>query len=72
LIRGKGSHKEGHPLATEDNDEQHVLIIGTPEEKVAAARDLICRVLTADEETRNLIRHEQLKAANQMSREIYK
>ena len=58
LIRGKGSHKEGHPLATEDTDEQHVLIIGTPEDKVATARDLICRVLTADEETRNLIRHE--------------
>lgn len=49
-----------------------MLIVGTPEEKVAAARDLVCRVLTADEETRNLIRHEQLKAANQMSRDIYK
>ena len=72
IIRGKGSHKEGHPLANEDQDEQHVLIIGTPEEKVSAAKDLVCRVLTADEETRNLIRHEQLKAANQMSREIYK
>ena len=32
LIRGKGSHKDGHPLANDDIDEQHVLIIGDGEE----------------------------------------
>ena len=36
-----------------------------------AARDLIYRVLTADEDTRNAIRSEQLKAANEMSRDFY-
>ena len=71
LIRGKGSHKEGHPLATDDNDDQHILIIGSSQEKLVAARDLITRLLTADEETRNAIRQEQLKAANEMSKEFY-
>jgi hypothetical protein len=34
LIRGKGSHKEGHPLAVDDTDEQHVLIVGDSEQKL--------------------------------------
>lgn len=34
LIRGRGSHKEGHPLAADDTDEQHVLIVGDTEQKV--------------------------------------
>ena len=71
LIRGKGSHKDGHPLATDDTDEQHVLIIGDSSQQLAAARNLIYKVLTADEETRNAIRSEQLKAANEMSRDFY-
>ena len=71
LIRGKGSHKEGHPLANDDTDEQHVLIIGDTESQLTAARDLVYRVLTADEETRSAIRMEQLKAANEMSRDFY-
>ena len=58
LIRGRGSHKEGHPLANDDTDEQHILIIGDFEEKLLAARNLIARLLTADEPTRNAIRSE--------------
>ena len=48
-----------------------MLIIGDNEEQLVAARDLVYRVLTADEETRNAIRSEQLKAANEMSRDFY-
>lgn len=58
LIRGKGSHKDGHPLATDDTDEQHVLVVGETEQKVLAARDVVIKVLTADETTRNAIRSE--------------
>ena len=35
------------------------------------ARELVYKVLTADEETRNAIRTEQLRAANEMSRDFY-
>jgi len=63
LIRGKGSHKEGHPMQNDDSDEQHVLIIGDSEDKLVEARKIVVTVLTADEETRNMIRNEQLKAA---------
>lgn len=58
LIRGKGSHKEGHPMSQNDVDDQHVLIIGDQEEKLLKARDIVQRVLTADESTRNQIRSE--------------
>jgi rRNA processing protein Krr1/Pno1 len=63
LIRGKGSHKDGHPMSANDNDEQHVLIIGDSEHKLVKARRVIQDVLTADESTRNQIRSEQLKDA---------
>jgi len=71
LIRGKGSHKEGHPMQYDDNEEQHVLIIGDSEEKLQRAKEVVHRVLTADEETRNAIRMEQLKAAQEMSKNMY-
>ena len=48
------------------------MIIGDKEEKLNAARNLIARLLTADEPTRNAIRSEQLKAANEMSKDVYK
>jgi len=47
------------------------LIIGQTEEKTIAARDLVHRVLTSDEKTRNNIRSEQLRAANEMSKDYY-
>ena len=71
LIRGRGSHKDGHPLAAEDTDDQHVLVIGDNETKLIAARDVVIKVLTADETTRNAIRSEQLKAANELSKDFY-
>jgi polyribonucleotide nucleotidyltransferase len=49
-----------------------VLIIGETEEKLVRARFIVQRVLTADEETRNAIRNEQLKAAQEMSKNFYK
>lgn len=37
LIRGKGSQKEGQPPQPDENDEQHVLIMGDTEDSVARA-----------------------------------
>ena len=48
------------------------MIIGESEEKLYRARLIIHKVLTADEETRNAIRSEQLKAAQEMSKDFYK
>lgn len=42
----------------DDQEEQHVLIIGETEEKLIKARLIVQKVLTADEETRNAIRSE--------------
>jgi far upstream element-binding protein len=72
LIRGKGSHKDGHPMSQNDNDDQHVLIIGDKEEKLVYAKELVQQVLTADETTRNKIRSEQLKDAQDLSKNVYK
>ncbi|CDW89080.1 kh domain containing protein [Stylonychia lemnae] len=72
LIRGRGSHKDGHPMQQNDVDDQHVLIIGDTEEKAQNAAKVVYRVLTADEETRNAIRQEQLYAAQEMSKDLYK
>jgi rRNA processing protein Krr1/Pno1 len=58
LIRGRGSHKEGHPMQYDDVEDQHVLIIGETEQIIEQARDLVHKVLTADEDTRNAIRSE--------------
>ena len=45
-------------MAQEDTDEQHVLIIGQSEERTLNARELVHKVLTADDKTRNNIRNE--------------
>lgn len=58
LIRGRGSHKDGHPLAADDTDDQHVLVVGDTDQKVVQAREIVIKVLTADETTRNAIRSE--------------
>lgn len=72
LIRGKGSHKEGHPMSQNDVDEQHVLIIGDQADKLVKAQEIVQHVLTADESTRNRIRSEQLKDAQEMSKDVYR
>ena len=48
-----------------DNDKAHVLIIGYSEEKVRKASHLVEEIIFADENTRNKIIQEQLKAARQ-------
>jgi hypothetical protein len=58
LIRGKGSQKEGSAPQPDDDDEQHVLIIGDSTESVRRASNAIERVISADEGTRNKIRGE--------------
>ena len=50
-------------MSVNDNDEQHVLLIGDSEERLIEARKVVQHVLTADETTRNEIRTEQLKDA---------
>lgn len=52
----------------EDNDEQHVLIIGDTDEYVAKAEFLVRKILFADAETRNKIREEQLKASQEINK----
>ena len=59
-------------MSANDNDEQHVLLIGDSEERLIEARKVIEHVLTADEVTRNQIRTEQLKDAQEMSKDYYK
>ena len=71
LIRGKGSHKLGHPLSSEDTDPQHVLIIAENREKLKQAKAIISKVIAADEMTRSAIRLEQLKAAQEMSKDSW-
>lgn len=58
-------------MSANDNDEQHVLIIGDSEDKLVKARKVIQDVLTADEPTRNQIRSEQLKDAQDLSKDVY-
>jgi far upstream element-binding protein len=67
LIRGKGSQKEGSAPQPDDEDEQHVLIIGDSAENVRRAQNTIERVITADDSTRNKIRQEQLTVAAQLN-----
>jgi far upstream element-binding protein len=66
LVRGKGSQKEGQPPQPDDDEEQHVLIVGENELQLAKATAEIERIMFADEETRNKIRQEQLKLVAQL------
>lgn len=56
LVRGKGSQKEGQPPQTDDDEDQHVLIVGENEKNVSKAQAEVERILFANEETRNRIR----------------
>ena len=71
LIRGKGSQKEGQPPQPDENDDQHVLIMGDTEDQVERAVEACNKIIMADEETRNMIRKEQLKVAAELNNTIY-
>jgi transcription antitermination factor NusA-like protein len=66
LVRGRGSQKEGQPPQPDDNEDQHVLIVGDNEMQIAKATAEIERIIFADEDTRNKIRQEQLKMVAQL------
>lgn len=66
LIRGKGSQKQGSAPQPDDEDDQHVLIIGESIESVQKASKFVERILNSDEETRDKIRKEQLSVAAQL------
>jgi hypothetical protein len=67
----RGTQKEGLPLQPDDEDEQHVLIVGETEETVSKAQYLVEKVLYSDEETRNKIREEQSKASHEIMSEQF-
>jgi hypothetical protein len=59
------------PAQADDNEEQHVLIVGETEENVNRAKYLIEKVLYSDDNTRNRIKDEQLKASQEMRTELF-
>lgn len=59
-------------MSQSDQDDQHVLIIGNTEDSVAQAKKIVEKVLTADESQRNQIRSEQLKDAQELSKDLYR
>lgn len=63
LIRGKGSQKQGSAPQPDDEDDQHVLIIGETPENVQKASMIVDRILSSNQETRDKIRKEQLSVA---------
>ena len=66
LVRGRGSQKEGQPPQPDDDEPQHVLIVGDNESQVSRAVAEIERIIFADENTRNKLRQEQLKIVAQL------
>jgi hypothetical protein len=59
------------PSQPDDNEEQHVLVVGETEENVNRARYLIEKVIYADDYTRNKIKEEQLEASREMRNELF-
>lgn len=55
----------------DDNEDQHVLIVGDTEENVNKAQFLIEKVLYSDNDTRNRIKEEQLKASQEIRSESF-
>ena len=66
LVRGRGSQKEGQPPQEDDFEDLHVLIAGDTERQVQRAVIEVNKILQADEQTRNVIRQEQLKLVAQL------
>lgn len=67
----RGTQKEGLPPQLDDDEEQHVLIVGDTEENVNKANFLIEKVLYSDLDTRNKIKEEQLKASQEIRSESF-
>lgn len=67
----RGTQKEGLPPQLDDDEEQHVLIVGDTEENVNKAQFLIEKVLFSDLDTRNRIKDEQLKASQEIRSESF-
>jgi hypothetical protein len=67
LIRGKGSQKQGSAPQPDDEDEQHVLLIADTQDSLRKAQTAVERIITADDATRDKIRHEQLVVAQQLN-----
>jgi len=70
LIRGKNSHKlqdQASMLSPDDKDEAHILVMGDAECKVIRAKEMIEKLIFADEATKQQIRLEQLKTAQLLS-----
>jgi hypothetical protein len=59
------------PPQADDNEEQHVLIVGETEENVNRAKYLIEKVIYSDDPTRSKIKEEQLKASQEMRTESF-
>lgn len=59
------------PPQLDDNEDQHVLIVGDTEENVNKAQFLIEKVLYSDNDTRNRIKEEQLKASQEIRSESF-
>jgi hypothetical protein len=67
----RGTQKDGLPPQPDDEDEQHVLIVGDTEDTVSKAQYLVEKVLFSDELTRNKIREEQLRASQDIRSELF-
>lgn len=63
LIRGKGSQKAGAVPQPDDDDDQHVLLISDNQVAMSKATIIIEKIISADEKTREKLRHEQLVVA---------
>lgn len=59
------------PPQLDDNEEQHVLVVGETDENVNRATYLIDKVINSDDSTRNKIKEEQLTASQQMRAEQF-
>jgi transcription antitermination factor NusA-like protein len=59
------------PSQPDDNEEQHVLVVGETEDNVNRAQYLIEKVIYADDHTRNRIKEEQLKASQEMRTDLF-
>ena len=55
----------------DDDEEQHVLIVGDTEENVNKAQYFIEKVLFSEPDTRNKIKEAQLKASQEIRSEVY-
>lgn len=71
LVRGRGSQKEGQPAAADDWEALHVMIAGDSEAQVAKASAEIEKIIFADEQTRSILRQEQLKIVQQIKNNEY-